>query len=273
MRELGASTGMKVPASPLNRPVTAGYVLRTVDVDLAVLRAGAHACGATVNDALLWAWGRAVHRRLAAAGLAQAPMVVACMVTMPSEAIENRVGAVRIAVAPPGDSVTADLAALACVTRRCKRRITGSSWWLIAQMFRVLGALGVYRRFVERQHSITTLLTNLRGPIEPLWVLGRRVTRAVPVATLVGNVTTALAALSCGGDLVVTVMCAPETAASVDALAADLAAGLAAVAGLGTGERAGADHGGRGQPANGPLSICHVVGERGEFELPVGPGA
>lgn len=232
LRELGASTGRRLPASPLNRPVTAGYVLRTVEVDLAALRAGAHSCGATVNDALLWAWGGALHRQLAAAGLAGAPVAVSCTVTAPSDAIENRVGAVRFAVPAPGSSVAEDLAALAGDTRRRKRRITGSTWWLAAQGFRAVGALGAYRRFVERQRSITTLVTNMRGPVELLRVLGRRVTRAVPMATLVGNVTVVIAALSCGGQLVVTVMCAPETAASADVLAADLRDGLAAVAGL-----------------------------------------
>ena len=38
LRELGASSGRRVPPSPLNQPVTAGYVLRVVDVDLGGLR-------------------------------------------------------------------------------------------------------------------------------------------------------------------------------------------------------------------------------------------
>jgi diacylglycerol O-acyltransferase len=232
LREFGASTIRRVPASPLNRPVTAGYALRVVEVDLAAVRAGAHSCGATVNDALLWAWGGALHRRLAAAGVVGARVVVSCPVTVPSDAIENRVGAVRFAVPPPGASVARDLAALARDTRRRKRRVTGSTWWLTAQVFRAVGALGGYRRFVDRQRSITTLLTNMRGPVEPLRVLDRRVTRVVPLATLVGNVTVLAAALSCGGQLVVTIMCSPESAASADGLADDLRDGLAAVAGL-----------------------------------------
>lgn len=91
-----------MPAYALNRPVSAGYVLRTVEVDLAALHAGAHSCGATVNDGLLWAWVRALHLRLAAVGLAGAPVIVSCMVTVSSDAIENRVGAIRIAVPVPG---------------------------------------------------------------------------------------------------------------------------------------------------------------------------
>jgi diacylglycerol O-acyltransferase len=128
LRELTASTPVRARRSPLNRPVTAGYVLRTVEIDLAALRSGARSCGATVNDALLWAWGRAVHRRLAAAGVERAPLVVACTVTVPSSVIENHVGAVRIAVEPPSGAVTAELVALAQSTRRSKERITGSSW-------------------------------------------------------------------------------------------------------------------------------------------------
>ncbi|RYV52319.1 wax ester/triacylglycerol synthase domain-containing protein [Pengzhenrongella frigida] len=231
-REIGASTGPAVPRSPLNRPVTAGYAVRVVDVELAGLRAGARACGATVNDALLWAWGAALHRWLAAAGDVGVPLVVSCTVTVPSRAIENRVGAVRIPVPAPGESVAADLAALAVDTRRRKRLVSGSTWWLTAQGFRAIGALGLYRRFVDHQRSISTLLTNMRGPDEPLRVLGRQVTRAVPVSTLVGNVAAATAALSCGGRVVVTVMCSPELADAVDVLAADLGTGLDAVARL-----------------------------------------
>lgn len=235
LRELTASTGPRVPASPLNRPVTAGYVLRVVEVDVTRQRAGARTCGATVNDALVWAWGGALHRRLAAEGSAGIPVVVSCPVTIPSDAIENRVGVVRFVVPPPEGSVADGLAALARDTRRRKARITGSTWWLTVQLSRAMGALGVYRRFVERQRSITTLLTNMRGPVEPLTLLGRRVTRAVPVATLVGNVTATVAALSCGGRLVVTVMCSPEAATWTDVLADDLRDGLAAVSGLADG--------------------------------------
>jgi diacylglycerol O-acyltransferase len=235
LRELTASTGPRVPASPLNRPVTAGYVLRVVEVDMTGQRAGVRTCGATVNDALLWAWGGALHRRLAAEGSAGIPVVVSCAVTIPSDAIENRVGAVRFVMSPPGGSVADDLAALARDTRRRKARITGSTWWPTAQLFRAMGALGVYRRVVERQRSITTLVTNMRGPVEPLTLLGRRVTRAVPVATLVGNVTATVAAMSCGGQLVVTVMCSPEAATWADVLADDLRDGLAAVSGLADG--------------------------------------
>ncbi|WP_407343109.1 wax ester/triacylglycerol synthase domain-containing protein [Pengzhenrongella phosphoraccumulans] len=232
LRELRASSGHRVPASPLNQPVSPGYELRVVDVGLGPLRAGARTCGATVNDALLWAWGRVMHRQLAAQGLAGAPVEVSVTVTVPSAAIENRVGAVRFAVPVPGPSVARDLTALAADSRRRKRLISGSTWWLTAQGFRVIGALGLYRRFVDRQRSITTLLTNMRGPVDPLVVLGRPVTRAIPLATLVGNVAVATAALSCGGRMVVTIMCAPQTAAWADVLATDLRDGLAAVAGL-----------------------------------------
>jgi len=232
LREVGASSGKRVPPSPLNQPVSPGYALRIVDVDLEALRAGARTCGATVNDALLWAWGRAMHRRLAAAGLAGAPVEVSVTVTVPSAAIENRVGAVRFAVPAPGTSVARDLTALAVDTHRRKCLISGSTWWLTAQGFRAVGALGLYRRLVERQRAITTLLTNMRGPEGPLVVLGRRVTRAVPLATLVGNVAVATAALSCDGQLVATIMCAPQTATDADTFAADLDDGLAAVAGL-----------------------------------------
>ena len=232
VRELAASSYRQVPSSALNRPVTAGYTVRVVDTDLAGLRAGAHECGATINDALLWAWGAALHTQLAADGRAGAPVVISCTVTLPSTAVENRVGAVRFSVPTPGLSVAEDLAALAAYTRRRKRLITGSTWWLTSQLFRGVAAWGRYRWFVERQHSITSLLTNMRGPVQQFRVLGHTVRRAVPIPMLVGNVTVLASALSCGGRLVVTIMCAPQAAAVADDLAAELAARLAVVAGL-----------------------------------------
>ncbi len=232
MRELAASSYRRVPSSAVNQRVTAGYTVHIVDVDLAGLREGAHECGATINDALLWAWGAALHNQLATDGHGGAPVVISCTVTVPSTAVENRVGAVRFHVPTPGLSVADDLSALAAYTRRRKRLISGSTWWLTSQLFRGVAALGLYRRFVERQHSITSLLTNMRGPAEPFQVLGLTVRRVVPLPTLVGNVTVLAAALSCGERLVVTIMCAPQATAIADDLAADLAAGLASVSAL-----------------------------------------
>jgi len=232
MRELAASSYRRVPSSAVNQRVTAGYTVHIVDVDLAGLREGAHECGATINDALLWAWGAALHNQLATDGHGGAPVVISCTVTVPSTAVENRVGAVRFHVPAPGLSVADDLSALAAYTRRRKRLISGSTWWLTSQLFRGVAALGLYRRFVERQHSITSLLTNMRGPAEPFQVLGLTVRRVVPLPTLVGNVTVLAAALSCGERLVVTIMCAPQATAIADDLAADLAAGLASVSAL-----------------------------------------
>ena len=232
LSELGASSATRVPRSVLNQPVTAGYTLRVVDVDLPALRAGARACAATVNDALLSAWGHALHTRLEAEGLVRPAVVVSCTVTMPSAEIENRVGAIRFAVPAQRESAAADLTALGAYTRRRKRWISGASWWPVAQLFRAVGALGLYRAFVERQRSITSLVTNMRGPVEPLRVLGRGVTRAIPLATLVGNVTTIAAALSSGDRLVVTVMCAPEVSELADALAGELRERLEEIAQL-----------------------------------------
>ena len=194
---------MRVPPSPLNRPVTAGYAVRAVDVDLPGVHDGARRSGATVNDALLWAWGRALHRRLDAADLQDLPVVVSFTVSAASQAVQNRVGAVRVRVPAPGRSVLVDRRELGADTMWRKRWTTGSSWWLTAQVFRLLGALGLNRRPVRR---------------------------AVPLTTLVGNVITMLAALSYGDRMVATVVCSPESAHLLDLLTVDLAEGFAEVA-------------------------------------------
>ncbi|MEZ5090041.1 MAG: WS/DGAT domain-containing protein [Micropruina sp.] len=51
---------------------------------------------------------------------------------------------------------------------------------------------------------MTTLLTNLRGPADPLVVLGVRVRSLTPISPALGNVTVVFAALSHAGRLRVT---------------------------------------------------------------------
>lgn len=262
--ELTSSTMRRTCRTPLVQPISHGFVLRTTSVNLPALKAGARSVGATVNDALLTAWAAALSQVSAAVGAPIPEVTVSCTVSMPSGEVDNRVGVFLVPVAtprlpgaagtrasvsssgvhregdsagalePPGrvdsDAVMAALAAVATDTRRRKSRVSGSSWKLMAQLTRGVAALGLYRRFVERQRSITTLVTNLRGPQQPMRVLGRDVVRATPVATMVGNITTVLAALSHADELVVTVMCSPESAEHADALVGVVAEQLVAMA-------------------------------------------
>jgi diacylglycerol O-acyltransferase / wax synthase len=97
------------------------------------------------------------------------------------------------------------LSLIAALTRQHKTGTRGASAALLAAVFRVLAMLGVLRWLIDRQHMVTTLVTNLRGPATPVSFLGSAVSEVIPHTAVTGNVAVAFAVLSYTGTLTVTV--------------------------------------------------------------------
>jgi hypothetical protein len=97
---------------------------------------------------------------------------------------------------------------------------------LLAPVFRVLAVLGALRWLIERQHLVTTFVTNLRGPETPVSFLGATVSEVVPLNAVTGNVAVAFAVLSYAGTLTMTVTvdvdAFPDSRFLVDALQDEL---------------------------------------------------
>ena len=72
-------------------------------------------------------------------------------------------------------------------------------------------------------------MTNLRGPEQPVRLLGALVREVVPVTTTTGNVPVVFGALSYAGVLTLTVVADPDTCPEVDTLVTDLRAELNAL--------------------------------------------
>lgn len=229
-----AHTG-RAGRSPLLRPVTGGVTAVSVTVDRAAVRAGARTCGATVNDALLWAWARAFGSAdLARAGPGER-IVISVPVTVQGAGFGHHVGALRIAV-PEGDGDPAEtLAALAARTRRAKSRIRPWTWPLAPVGVCVAARLGLLPLVLHHQRLISTVVTHAPGPEAPVRMLGAPLVGTVPLVPLVGNVTTCAVAVSLGGRLDVAVVCSPESADLADTLARDLRTGLDEIAALAAG--------------------------------------
>jgi WS/DGAT/MGAT family acyltransferase len=246
--ELAGSAGARAPRTVLNRPVESGIRLLTADVDLAHLRAAARSCGATVNDAVLCAFGRTVHAELAARGAPVGNLVVGCPVTVGAgvaaggshgEPAQNRVGVVRLPVPAPDPrrpDVRTHLTRIAALTGPRKRHLSAASTVVLSPVFRALAAAGLYRPMVDRQRTVSTLVTNLRGPEQPVRLCGRVARAMVPVTPIVGNVPIAAVALSYAGRLSVTVRLAPSLWGAAERVRHDLVEELGAVASLGGGE-------------------------------------
>jgi len=211
LRPLGllAGVGRGVSRSSLLVPIRSGFRLRSVTVALEPLHEVARSAGATVNDVLLLAVAETLRRLAESRGERLARLAVSVPVTGGSAgaAGRNQVGAFVVAVPQrrPDESDRELLGRIARRTRWRKQLVRGSSGSpALSYLLAALGRLGWYRPLFERQRAIITLLTNLRGPAQPLNVQGSPVVSLTPVSPALGNVTVVFAAVSYAGRLRVT---------------------------------------------------------------------
>ena len=197
-------------ATSLLTPLTSGFRIATLEVDLEALRKAAHRAGATINDLLLLAVAEALRTAARERG-EQLRRVVISVPTTPGpsdgEPSRNRVGGFLVSVPERrGDETdTQLLGRLAARTRRRKRLARASSDSTALSAALVAAArMGWYRPLLEHQRAITTLVTNMRGPSTPLTMLDARVRSLTPISPTLGNVGVVAAALSYAGRFRVT---------------------------------------------------------------------
>lgn len=213
----------------LNRPTGPRRRLAVVRADLAHVRAAAHRCSATVNDALLAAIVGALRTLLAARGerieTITVSMPVAARRATTAAHLGNSVG-VRPVALPTAGATVSRLARIAPITKAQKSVVPGASAALTDPVIRALGALGLVNRVVNRQRLVHTFVTNLRGPEQPVTIGGATVEAVIPISATMGNVALAFAALSYAGTLSVTVVADPDHVPDLAVLAEALQAEL-----------------------------------------------
>ena len=211
--ELGAGRPPSAPRSSLNRPTGQHRRFVMVDVDLEAVRATARAHGGTINDLLLTAVTAALRELLLDRGEVVDSLVVSVIVSgrtqTPTGELGNEVGAIPVSLPLTGAPVER-LEHIAAVMETRKQPARGASAALMVPVFRLLGALRVLHRLLDRQRLVNTLVTNLPGPTDRLSFLGVPITRLIPVTTSAGNVSISFAALSYAGTLTVTAAVDPE---------------------------------------------------------------
>ncbi|GAB2473028.1 WS/DGAT domain-containing protein [Xylanimonas ulmi] len=232
--ELAAGLGPRAERTSLSAPIEPGFCLANLDLDLDGVRRSAHHHGATVNDVLLVAGAGAVARLLARRGERVDRILCSVPVSRarPGDTDRRaRTGVLRVAApvaAPatahgrPGPTASALLLHTAARTRRRRRFATGESAPLLAFAFESLGRLGLYRAVLRRQRLINMVVSNLRGPAEPMAIAGVPVTHVMPIAPGVGNVPVYVTALSYAGRLSVTLRVEARLASELPGLAADV---------------------------------------------------
>jgi len=108
----------------------------------------------------------------------------------------------------------------------------GSSSALLGLLFRALARLRLLRRFIDHQHLINTLVTNVHGPDEELAFAGTVIRRVIPISIVTGNVTVAFAVLSYAKTLTIAINSDADGCPDLDRLADLLSDALLTMTGV-----------------------------------------
>lgn len=197
--------------------------MAVVRLDRASLRAAAHRNGATTNDAVLVAVGAALHQYLLSRGESVDPLAVTVPVSgrRPGggPAVGNLVSPMLVDV-PTNGGVCERLAQVEAAVRAHKEAATGPPpIAILGGFFRILARLGGYRLYMNHQHRFHTLVTHVRGPVEPVTLGGQQVSAAIPVGVGEGgNMTVYFEVLSYAGVLTISVIVDPDHGPDLDDL-------------------------------------------------------
>ncbi|HSJ46896.1 MAG TPA: wax ester/triacylglycerol synthase family O-acyltransferase [Euzebyales bacterium] len=213
---------LHAPATSLNQPTGPRRRLAVARVPLHAVRAVAHEHMGTVNDVVLAAVTGALRAVLRRRGEDITTIVVSVPVSGRASAgaeLGNQVGVLPVVLPAAGDAHQR-LTRIARIMRERKHGQRGASAAVLEPAFRLLATLGAVRWLLDRQRMINTLVTNLRGPAQPMTFLGTPVLDVVMVNGTTGNVSVAFGVLSYAGALNVSVVADPDVCPEHDALTA-----------------------------------------------------
>jgi diacylglycerol O-acyltransferase len=212
---------LHAPRTSLNRPTGPRRRLAVAPVPLGAVRVAAHEHAATVNDVVLAAVTGAIRAVLLRRGEDITTLVVSVPVSARASAgaeLGNQVGVLPV-VLPAAGEPHERLTRIAQIMRHRKHGQRGASAAVLEPAFRLLATLGVVPWLLDRQRMINTFVTNLRGPSQPMTLLGAPVLDVVIVNGTTGNVSVAFGVLSYAESLNVSVIADPDVCHERDALA------------------------------------------------------
>ena len=205
-RALAARTSMNQPTGPLRR-------LATVELDVAQVLDVAHRRRCTVNDLALAAVTGAMTAVLEARGEHPGELVVSIPVSArrmtTADELGNQTGVIPLSV-PTLTDQDSRLQHIASMSQAGRAMARGASAGPLGIVFRTLGGLGVFQRFIDHQRLVHTFVTNVRGPDAAVHFAGHRIGKVIPVAITPGNIGVCFDILSYAGRLVMTVVTDPD---------------------------------------------------------------
>ena len=226
------------PPSPFNGPIGPHRRYTWVDAELAELKAVKHAFGGTLNDAVLAAVTLALGRWMRAHGHDTEGLVLKAMVPVSVRAdvergaLGNRVAAMY---APLPVGLEDPLAVYESVHRamgdlKASGQAVGAQTLTQLASFAPPTILSQAARLQARQRLFNLVVTNVPGPQQRLYLLGRPLRGLYPVVPLAKNQALGIAIMSYNGRLGFGLLGDYDAMADLDALRADLEASIRALA-------------------------------------------
>lgn len=216
-----------LPQTSLLGPRSPERAVRLIDAELEDIRAAAHQVGATVNDVVLDAVAVGTASLLRSRGegeLRELPVSVpVALPPAPDDGAANRVGVMVVRLPLREGDPRRRLAAIAAVTRREAARSRASGTLPLMR-----GHLGAQAMKVLSRHQrlVGMFVTNVRGPRTRLSLAGAEMVAAWPLTVVAGNVRIAVAAMTYGDRLSVTVVADAASTPDIDVFASALRAHL-----------------------------------------------
>lgn len=220
-------------AGPLGKPRR----YRTVTVDLAEVHTVRHALGGSVNDVALTVVAHGLRELLRSRGETAAEHSVRCLVPVsvrrPGERGEltNRVSALLLDLPVEFADITATHGAVVNRMAALKHSAEAPAGDLVVGVagavppMAVSAALHAVLRVPHR--IITTVITNVPGPREPVYLLGHRMIAIYPYVPIADILRIGIALTSYDGQLIFGITCDRDSVPDIDVLTASMAAALA----------------------------------------------
>jgi diacylglycerol O-acyltransferase len=212
----------RAPRTSLNRPIGADRRLAIIRGRLEVAKQIAHAHHAKVNDVVPAAVAGGLRRLLAGRGEDVEGLVLHAMVPIslhheqPGQARGNQdaMMMVPLPLGEPDPVRRLELIATDTAARKQQARPQVGSG-----IFRFIAVQRAWYRFLAHQRSVNLTVTNVPGPPVPLYLAGARLLNLFPVASLMGNVTLAVAVFSYAGQLNLTAIADQDTCPDLEVFA------------------------------------------------------
>jgi len=232
-----ASAVRPVASTSLTGPIGTPRRYRWISVDIVDAARVRNALGGSLNDVVLAIITRGFRALLLSRGEQAAPQAVRCLVPVSVRKsdehgrYDNRVSALLVELpvefADPVASYTAVLARM----RKLKSSDEAATGELIAELADfapppVLAA-ALHLAFRLPQRALTTVATNVPGPRQPLYALGRRMLANYPYVPIADQLRIGIAVTSYDGRLFFGVTCDRASVPDVDVLTIGIEDGLA----------------------------------------------